>query len=205
MSFSYDIKNEEIDFNKVYQSLFMEQELVGYEQRAKHVLLLEAMNMFNTYGMNSLRINKENIKITPNIHIIETFKNNEIKTLFKRIAPGVLGAGIYQINMVVDTILVSLVSSGAVSWLYYANRLQQLPLGVIGAAISVALLPLLSKKLKANEIDEAKTTQDKAIFYGIIMSLPSAIIFICLADSLIQLLFEHGKFTSSDTTNTANT
>ena len=106
--------------------------------------------------------------------------------------------------MVVDTILVSLVSSGAVSWLYYANRLQQLPLGVIGAAISVALLPLLSKKLKANEIDEAKTTQDKAIFYGIIMSLPSAIIFICLADSLIQLLFEHGKFTSSDTINTAN-
>ena len=149
-------------------------------------------------------LNKENIKITPNIHIIETFKNNEIKTLFKRIAPGVLGAGIYQINMVVDTILVSLVSSGAVSWLYYANRLQQLPLGVIGAAISVALLPLLSKKLKANEIEEAKTTQDKAIFYGIIMSLPSAIIFICLADSLIQLLFEHGKFTSSDTINTAN-
>ena len=95
-------------------------------------------------------------------------------------------------------------SSGAVSWLYYANRLQQLPLGVIGAAISVALLPLLSKKLKANDIIEARQTQDKAIFYGLVMSLPFAVMFICLADSLIELLFEHGRFTSSDTIKTAN-
>ena len=149
-------------------------------------------------------LTKEHIKIAPNFHIIENFKNQEIKTLFKRIAPGIVGAGIYQINMVVDTILVSLVSSGAVSWLYYANRLQQLPLGVIGAAISVALLPLLSKKLKANDIIEARQTQDKAIFYGLVMSLPFAVMFICLADSLIELLFEHGRFTSSDTIKTAN-
>ena len=148
-------------------------------------------------------LDKDNIKITPNLKIINTFKDPEIKTLFKKIAPGIVGAGIYQINMVVDTILVSLVSSGAVSWLYYANRLQQLPLGVIGAAISVALLPLLSKKLKANNIEEAKDTQNKAIFYGLVMSLPAAIMFICLADLLIELLFEHGKFTSSDTNNTA--
>ncbi len=148
-------------------------------------------------------LNKDDIKIKPNLNLIKTLKDKEIHTLFKRIAPGVVGAGIYQINMVVDTILVSLVSSGAVSWLYYANRLQQLPLGVIGAAISVALLPLLSKKLKANETNEAKDIQDKAVFYGLIMSLPASIIFICLADSLIALLFEHGRFTSSDTTKTA--
>lgn len=148
-------------------------------------------------------LDKESIKLTPNLHLIETIKDKETKTLFKRIAPGIVGAGIYQINMVVDTILVSLVSSGAVSWLYYANRLQQLPLGVIGAAISVALLPLLSKKLKENQIIEAQKTQDKAIFYGLIMSLPASIIFILLSDSLIELLFEHGKFTSSDTSATS--
>ena len=77
-------------------------------------------------------------------HPKKIMQNKEIRTLFKRIAPGVVGAGIYQINMVVDTILVSLVGTGAISWLYYANRLQQLPLGVVGAAISVALLPILS-------------------------------------------------------------
>ena len=148
-------------------------------------------------------LNKDSVKIKPNFQFITLLKDNEIITLFKRIGPGVVGAGIYQINMVVDTIIVSLVSTGAVSWLYYANRLQQLPLGVIGAAISVALLPLLSKKLKANELDEAKDTQDKAVIYGLIMSLPAAVLFICLADSLVQLLFEHGKFSSSDTAKTA--
>ena len=148
-------------------------------------------------------LNKDSVKIKPNFQFISLLKDNEIITLFKRIGPGVVGAGIYQINMVVDTIIVSLVSTGAVSWLYYANRLQQLPLGVIGAAISVALLPLLSKKLKANELSEAKDTQDKAVIYGLIMSLPAAVLFICLADSFVQLLFEHGKFSPSDTTKTA--
>lgn len=148
-------------------------------------------------------LNKESIRIKPDFAIKKLMHDEEIKTLFKRIAPGVVGAGIYQINMVVDMILVSLVSAGAVSWLYYANRLQQLPLGVIGAAISVALLPLLSKKLKAGDKKDAAETQDKAIIYGLIMSLPSAVIFICLADSLVELLFEHGRFTSSDTVKTA--
>lgn len=148
-------------------------------------------------------LNKEDIKIKPDFAIKKLIKDDEIRTLFKRIAPGVVGAGIYQINMVVDTILVSLVASGAVSWLYYANRLQQLPLGVIGAAISVALLPLLSRKLKAGETTEAADVQDKAVIYGLMMSLPAAVLFICLSDSLVQLLFEHGKFTTADTTKTS--
>ncbi len=148
-------------------------------------------------------LNKESICIRPDFHFLRLFRDKEIRTLFKKIAPGVVGAGIYQINMAVDTILVSLVSGGAVSWLYYANRLQQLPLGVIGAAISVALLPLLTRKLKAGEIKEAANVQDKAVFYGLMMSLPAAVIFICLSDSLIALLFEHGRFTATDTHKTA--
>ena len=148
-------------------------------------------------------LNQKQIFIHPEFHIFQILKDKEIRTLFKRIAPGVVGAGIYQINMVVDTILVSLVSGGAVSWLYYANRLQQLPLGVIGAAIGVALLPLLTRKLKSQATEEARDVQDKAIIYGLIMSLPSAVIFFFLADSLIELLFEHGKFSTSDTYKTA--
>lgn len=148
-------------------------------------------------------LNKDSIRIRPDFHFLSLLRDKEIRTLFKKIAPGVVGAGIYQINMAVDTILVSLVSGGAVSWLYYANRLQQLPLGVIGAAISVALLPLLTRKLKAGEIKEAANVQDKAVFYGLMMSLPAAVMFICLSDSLIALLFEHGRFTSADTHKTA--
>ncbi len=138
----------------------------------------------------------------PNIRKI--LRNTEIHTLFKRIAPGVVGAGIYQINMMVDTILVSLVGTGAISWLYYANRLQQLPLGVIGAAISVALLPILSKYLKENQINEARETQDKAVEYGLLMSLPAAILLIVLAEPIVCLLFQHGKFLNADAIHTAN-
>lgn len=143
------------------------------------------------------------IKIHPYLHIKKILQNPEIKTLFKRIAPGVVGAGIYQINMAVDTILVSLVGTGAISWLYYANRLQQLPLGVIGAAISVALLPILSKCLKEQQLDEARRTQDKAVEYGLLLSLPAAVLLIVLAEPIVCLLFQHGKFLPEDTVKTA--
>lgn len=143
------------------------------------------------------------IKIHPYLHIKKILQNPEIKTLFKRIAPGVVGAGIYQINMAVDTILVSLVGTGAISWLYYANRLQQLPLGVIGAAISVALLPILSKCLKEQQTDEARRTQDKAVEYGLLLSLPAAVLLIVLAEPIVCLLFQHGKFLPEDAVKTA--
>lgn len=148
-------------------------------------------------------LRKLGIKIHPYLHIKKILQNPEIKTLFKRIAPGVVGAGIYQINMAVDTILVSLVGTGAISWLYYANRLQQLPLGVIGAAISVALLPILSKYLKEQQIDEARRTQDKAVEYGLLLSLPAAVLLIVLSEPIVSLLFQHGKFLPEDAVKTA--
>jgi putative peptidoglycan lipid II flippase len=143
-------------------------------------------------------LRKIDVRIHPYIHIAKIMKNPEIRTLFKRIAPGVVGAGIYQINMAVDTILVTMVGTGAVSWLYYANRLQQLPLGVVGAAISVALLPILSKYLKAGDLQNARDTQDKAVEYGLLLSFPAAVLLIVLAEPIVKLLFQHGEFYASD-------
>lgn len=148
-------------------------------------------------------LHKLDVRVPLYLHFNKIAKNPEIKTLFKRIAPGVVGAGIYQINMAVDTILVSLVGTGAISWLYYANRLQQLPLGVVGAAISVALLPILSKALKAGDIVQARATQDKAVEYGALLSFPAMIILIVMAQPIVSLLFEHGKFLQSDSEKTA--
>ena len=148
-------------------------------------------------------LEKEGVKISLQYNIFALLKSDDIKILFKRIAPGVLGAGVYQINMMVDTIIVSMVGTGAISWLYYANRLQQLPLGVVGAAIGVALLPILSRQLKANEIDEANKTQDKAIEYGALLSIPAAVAIIVLADPIINILFQRGKFGAFETDMTA--
>ena len=142
---------------------------------------------------------KQNAKLRPCFKIFKILKDSQIRLLFKRIAPGVVGSGIYQINMVVDTILVSLVGTGAISWLYYANRLQQLPLGVVGAAISVALLPILSKQLKSGDEIQSKTSQDKAVEYAALLSFPAAVLMIVLAKPMINILFEHGQFGSKDT------
>lgn len=148
-------------------------------------------------------LHKIGVRVPLYLHICKIMRNPEIHTLFKRIAPGVVGAGIYQINMAVDTILVSLVGTGAISWLYYANRLQQLPLGVVGAAISVALLPILSKQLKTNQIAQAQETQNKAVEYGFFLAMPAAAMLIAAAEPIVRLLFEHGRFLLSDTERTS--
>lgn len=148
-------------------------------------------------------LRREGVNISLVYDLPGLFKSEDIRVLFKRIAPGVLGAGVYQINMMVDTILVSLVGTGAISWLYYANRLQQLPLGVVGAAIGVALLPILSRQLKAGDNGEAKKTQDKAIEYGVLLSVPAAAAIIVLAEPIINILFQHGKFGLFETEMTA--
>lgn len=148
-------------------------------------------------------LKKAGARLKAHFNISALCRSDEIKTLFKRIAPGVLGAGIYQINMMVDTIIVSLVGTGAISWFYYANRLQQLPLGVIGAAISVALLPILSKHIKENNIKEAGRVQNNAVEYGALFSIPAAFALIALAEPIVNILFQHGKFGALETEMTA--
>ena len=144
-------------------------------------------------------LKRENVIIKPQFNILKLIKDSSIRTLFKRIAPGVLGAGVYQINMVVDTIIVSLVGTGAISWLYYANRIQQLPLGVVGAAISVTVLPILSRSLKSANPEEAGEIQNKAIEYAALLSLPAAVAIIVLAEPIVNILFQHGKFGALET------
>ncbi len=127
----------------------------------------------------------------------------EVRTLMRRIAPGIIGAGIYQINLTVDTILVSLVSNGAVSWMYYANRLTQLPLGVIGIAIGTALLPLLSSQIKQEKFDDANHSFNRALEFALVLTVPSAVAFLVIAEPLIITLFKHGEFALSDAKATA--
>lgn len=144
-------------------------------------------------------LRKEHYHLRPRFDIFTMFKDPEIKTLFKRITPGILGAGIYQINIMVGTILVSMVSTGAISWLYYADRLQQLPLGVVGAAIGVALLPVLSKQIKSGDTDLAASTQNKAVEYGALLALPAMIMLIVIGKPIISVLFQRGAFGTFET------
>ena len=124
-------------------------------------------------------------------------RSEEVALLLKRVLPGVFGSGIYQINLFLDTLFVSFLSTGAVSWLYYANRLYQLPVGIIGAAIGTVLLPVLSRQLKSGDEDAARDSMNRAMETALLLSLPSAAGLIALDVPIIAVLFERGAFTAA--------
>lgn len=118
----------------------------------------------------------------------------QMRLLMRRMAPGLVGAGVTQLNLTVDVIIASLLPPGTVSVLYFADRVQQLPLGVIGTAVGTALLPLLSRQVRAGEAASAVTTLNRAIEYGLFLTLPAALALIVCAEPIMLALFGHGAF-----------
>ncbi|MGH6912689.1 MAG: murein biosynthesis integral membrane protein MurJ, partial [Geminicoccales bacterium] len=127
----------------------------------------------------------------------------EIKRLFGLIMPGVLGAGVAQINLLADVFFASLLPAGAVSYLYYADRLNQLPLGVIGIAVGTALLPLLSRQIRAGEHAAARASQNRALELALLLTLPAAVGLAVLSLPIIEVLFVRGAFGTADAAATA--
>lgn len=127
----------------------------------------------------------------------------DVRRLLARILPGAAGAGIYQINLLVDTMIASLVAEGAVSYLYYADRINQLPLGVVGVAVGTALLPVLSRQIRAGELDAAGHSQNRALEVSLLLTLPAAAALVVLAQPIVAVLFERGRFGPEESAATA--
>jgi putative peptidoglycan lipid II flippase len=117
--------------------------------------------------------------------------------------PVAIGGGVQQISTMLDVVWASLLPVGTISALYYADRIAQLPLGVIGIAIGTALLPLLARQLRAGEAQSAMANQNRAIEFGLLFSLPAAMALWLLADPITRVLFERGQFGPEDTWRTA--
>lgn len=118
----------------------------------------------------------------------------KVRTLGSRILPVIFGASLYQINLLVGTILASTISNGAVSYLYYADRVTQLPLGVVGIAVGTALLPMLSRQLGSGEERAAMDTQNRGLEVSLLLTLPATAACIAIPLPIIRTLFEHGLF-----------
>ncbi|MEW5729927.1 MAG: murein biosynthesis integral membrane protein MurJ [Pseudomonadota bacterium] len=127
----------------------------------------------------------------------------EVKLLGKRIVPGALGAGVYQVNILINTMIASTVANGAVSYLNYADRVNQLPLGVVGVAIGTALLPLLARQIKSGETDAARESQNRALEFALLLTLPAAAALMTIAEPVIRVLFQRGSFGPAETEATA--
>jgi putative peptidoglycan lipid II flippase len=103
----------------------------------------------------------------------------------------------------VATALASLLPSGSVSYLYYADRLNQLPLGVVGIAVGTAILPPLSRQVRLGQFEDAVTTQNRGLELAFCLTLPAAVGLIVLARPLMAVLFQHGAFGPADAAATA--
>jgi len=126
-----------------------------------------------------------------------------VRQLVKLATPVAIGGGAQQVSTMLDVVWASLLPAGSISALYYADRVTQLPLGVIGIAIGTALLPLLARQLRAGAAEAAMANQNRAIEFGLLFSLPSTAALWILAEPMIRVLFEHGKFGPDDTARTA--
>ena len=145
----------------------------------------------------NIRRNKSKLSI--NFSFLKTFKSDkEITKFFKLLLPAILGNGAYQINLLIDMILASTLPDGSISFLYYADRVNQLPLGVLGIAIGTALLPVLSSLVKKNQKKEAEKSISKAIKFGILFSIPAFFGLLIFSENIISFLFFRGAFEYKD-------
>ncbi len=127
----------------------------------------------------------------------------KVRRLFVLMGPGIIGAGVYQINVLIGVRLASELPEGSVSFLYFADRVNQLPLGVVGAAVGVALLPLLSRQLKAGDNAGARESQNRAIEFAMLLTIPAAAALLVLPGPIITVLFQRGQFGAHDALATA--
>jgi len=126
------------------------------------------------------------------------FVHREIKHIGKLLLPRMVGAGIYQINIIVDRMLASLhliVGSGAIAALYYGNRLFQLPLALFGIAVATAALPTMSSFAEKKDIEELKGTIAFSLKNMLFFSMPASVGLMVLSRPIITVLFERGDFT----------
>ncbi|MCL2017414.1 MAG: murein biosynthesis integral membrane protein MurJ [Alphaproteobacteria bacterium] len=122
----------------------------------------------------------------------------QIKTMVKRIGLGFVGSGFYQLNILAGTLIASY-QSGAISWLYYSDRMVQLPFAVIGLAAGTVLLTSISDALATKDFNRVYDYQNKAIRSTMMLTLPCMAGLFVLARPIMGLLFEHGAWTSEST------
>jgi putative peptidoglycan lipid II flippase len=124
----------------------------------------------------------------------------EVKRLMKLILPAAVGAGAVQLNLVVSTALSGyLLGEGSISYIYYADRVNQLPLGMIGIGLGTILLPTVSRLLSAGEDEKAMDTQNRGLELALFLTLPAMVALIVASEPIVRGLFQYGHFSAADT------
>jgi putative peptidoglycan lipid II flippase len=128
-----------------------------------------------------------------------------VKQFFLVVFPALISAGVYQISVLIDTQFLSHLPEGALSHFNYADRLNQLPLGIVGTALGTAILPSISKYIGHDQPDEANKVQNQALDLAMLLTLPAAIALAVIGIPIVSLVYRHGEFTPQDAIITGNT
>ncbi|MFP3341744.1 murein biosynthesis integral membrane protein MurJ [Halomonas sp. SIMBA_159] len=126
------------------------------------------------------------------------FAHDGVKRILKLMVPALFGVSVSQINLLLDTVLASLLAAGSVSWLYYSDRLVELPLGVFGVAIGTIILPALSKRHTEQSTEHFSAMLDWAIRVVLLLGVPAALALAVLAEPFLITLFHYGAMTDND-------
>jgi putative peptidoglycan lipid II flippase len=135
-------------------------------------------------------------KVLPRFHAFKL--DDDVKRFFKALGPAILGSGGTQIALFADTIIASFLAAGALSALYYADRLNQLPIGVIGIAAGTVLLPEMARRIAAGDEAGARHSQNRTIEFTLLLSVPCVAAFLIVPDLIMRALFMRGAFTAAD-------
>jgi len=128
--------------------------------------------------------------------------DNKTKFFFRKLLPSIFSSGVTQINILVGTIIASF-QAGAVSYLYYADRVYQINLAVAGIAVGTVMLPELSKHVKNNNSEQIINLQNRALELCLFLSVPAAVALVLASEQIITSLFGYGSFNNESVTNTA--
>jgi len=124
--------------------------------------------------------------------------DQEMKLFLKRFAPATVGSAETQIALFADTIIASFLSAGAISALYYADRINQLPIGVIGVAVGTVLLPEMSRRIAAGDEAGSRHAQNRAVELTLLLTLPCVAAFLLVPDLIMRALFLRGAFSAAN-------
>lgn len=126
-----------------------------------------------------------------------------VREFLRLMLPGTIGAGAVQINLMIDIVIASILPQGAISFLYYADRINQLPIGVIGIAVGTALLPMMSRQLSGGDEQAAMNSQNRALEASVLFALPATAAFLVIAEPIVTGLYQRGAFDAAATEATA--
>jgi len=131
------------------------------------------------------------------------WRDEGVRKVLQLMGPAVIAASAVQVNVLINSIFASYLQDGAVSWLNIAFRLMQLPLGIFGVAVATVTLPLVSRSAAAGNMPEFRGALAHAMRLVMLLTIPSAIGLIIMAEPIIALIYEHGRFTAASTAQTA--